>query len=180
MFESPILSGEAVKLCTPLEGDLPVVAVWFQDEAFLRQASGAAAVPRTEENVRRWYLTNDAHTMTFGVRGLADDALVGYVQLQVSSWPHRNAEVDLGVAPKRWGQGIGTDALKLALAFAFRELNLHRVQVSPFSYNERGLALCKKLGFTHEGTLREYLRRDGKWYNLLVMALLARDWRGGQ
>jgi RimJ/RimL family protein N-acetyltransferase len=56
-----------------------------------------------------------------------------------------------------WGKGYGYEAMQLVLRFAFDELNLHRVQLTVFSYNERVIVLYEKLGFQHKGKYREYL-----------------------
>jgi RimJ/RimL family protein N-acetyltransferase len=80
---------------------------------------------------------------------------------------------------QNWGKGYGTEAMRLALNFAFNELNLHRVQLSVFDYNERAIALYEKMGFVREGVYREYLQRDGKRYDMYLYGLLRREWPGG-
>lgn len=177
MFDRPLLANNQVKLCTPVESDLPVVAAWHQDELFLRMTTDGAAVPHTEDAIRQWYLTDDPLSMVFGVRLAEQDRLVGFLALTVISWPHRNAQIKLGVGPSYWKQNFGSDALQLATAFSFRELNLHRLQATLFSYNERAIHTYQQQGFVQEGICREYLRRDGKWHDLLMLGLLARDWR---
>ncbi|HUG92725.1 MAG TPA: GNAT family protein [Planctomycetaceae bacterium] len=177
MFESRLLNGNRVKLSTPLEEDLPVVAAWHQDELFLRFASDVEAVPHSIESIKAWYLSDERQRILFGVRTVAGSELVGFLGVQILSWPHRQAEFTIGIAPDAWDQGYGTEALELGLSFCFRELNLHRIQVKVFSYNERALHVFRKLGFTAEGTFREYLRRGGKWHNMLLLSMLAREWR---
>jgi RimJ/RimL family protein N-acetyltransferase len=76
-----------------------------------------------------------------------------------------------------WGKGYGYEVAQLALAFAFDEINLHRVQATVFRYNERSIALFEKLGFRREGVYREFLQRDGKRHDMLLYGLLDREWR---
>jgi len=83
--------------------------------------------------------------------------------------------IGIGEAEAR-GKGYGYDAMRLALNFAFNELNLHRIQLTVFSYNAAALALYNKLGFTHEGTYREFLRRDGQRHDMLLYGLLRDEW----
>ena len=68
------------------------------------------------------------------------------------------------------------EALRLMLRFAFHELNLHRLQLTVFAYNEAAIRLYERLGFQREGAFREYLLRDGKRYDMLLYGLLAREW----
>jgi RimJ/RimL family protein N-acetyltransferase len=69
--------------------------------------------------------------------------------------------------------------MRLALDYAFSELNLHRVQLTVFAYNARAIALYEKLGFVREGVYREFLHRDGVRYDMYLYGLLRREWRGG-
>ena len=65
------------------------------------------------------------------------------------------------------------------MRFAFDELNLHRVQLTVFSYNERAIALYEKLGFQREGVYREHLQRDGRRYDMYLYGLLRHEWEKG-
>jgi RimJ/RimL family protein N-acetyltransferase len=60
------------------------------------------------------------------------------------------------------------------------ELNLHRVQLTVFSYNERAIALYEKLGFQREGVYREFIQRDGRRYDMYLYGLLRREWKANQ
>ena len=55
-------------------------------------------------------------------------------------------------------------------------MNLHRVQLTVFAYNERALALYERLGFQREGVYREFIQRDGVRYDMYLYGLLRREW----
>ena len=63
----------------------------------------------------------------------------------------------------------------MTLAFAFRELNMHRVQATVFSYNRRSMAMFERLGFQREGAFREFIHRDGERYDMLMYGILRRE-----
>lgn len=86
---------------------------------------------------------------------------------------NRNAECIIDIGEKDyWGQGYGSEALTLLLNYAFLELNLHRVYLRVFSFNEKAISLYHKLGFMHEGRSRQTLFRNGQWYDILHMGIL--------
>ncbi len=64
----------------------------------------------------------------------------------------------------------------LILKYGFNELNLHRIQLTVFEYNERGIALYEKLGFRREGVFREFMLREGRRYDMYLYGLLRREW----
>jgi RimJ/RimL family protein N-acetyltransferase len=66
--------------------------------------------------------------------------------------------------------------MRLALDFAFRELNLHRICLTVFSYNPAAIKLYESLGFTREGVYREHLQRDGQRHDMILYGLLRREW----
>ncbi|MBO1001081.1 GNAT family N-acetyltransferase [Pseudogracilibacillus auburnensis] len=98
---------------------------------------------------------------------------VGIVSLINMDYKNRSAEciIDIGVKDM-WGKGIGTAAISLILEFAFNELNLHRVYLHVFSFNERAIKLYEKMGFIHEGKFRQALYRTGKWHDIVIMGIL--------
>ena len=75
-----------------------------------------------------------------------------------------------------WSKGYGTDAMGVMLRFGFTELNLHRISLTVFEQNPRGIRSYEKCGFKHEGRIRDFLLRDGKRSDMLHMGILHREW----
>ncbi len=178
MEPSRLLTGTRVRLTAFADGDLSTFASWEQDESFARFFDTRPAAPRTEsqlqEHVRSMH--ESKNDFLFAVRPLESEDLVGYLEIDGIDWVHRVGGMGLGIAPAHWDEGFGTEAGELGLRFAFRELNLHRINVTVFSYNERSLALVGKLGFVQEGVLRERLERDGRRFDMLMFGLLRSEW----
>ncbi len=113
----------------------------------------------------------------FAIRALADNRLLGDINLDVINWGSRDAFVGLGLGNRKdWGRGYGTDAMKIALRFAFTEINLRRVTLTVFEYNPRAIRSYEKTGFQHEGRLCGALLRDGKRWDILYMGMLRETW----
>lgn len=180
---SPLLTGHTVRL-TPLNGgDLSVLAGWQMDSDFLRLLAAEPAFPKNEAQMADWLREGQrGHSnYLFGIRLAETEELIGFLELGDILWNHRVAWVAIGIgARSHWGQGYGAEALGLLLDFAFNELNLHRVQLTVFSYNSRAAALYEKLGFQREGVQREALERDGRRYDLYLYGILRREWHGSR
>lgn len=76
-----------------------------------------------------------------------------------------------------WGKGIGKAAMALILEYAFHELNLHRVFLQVFSFNERAIRLYEKMGFVNEGRQRHALYRGGDWHDIIMMSMLKHEYK---
>jgi len=176
-----LLHGERVWLTALEEGDVPTIARWYRDTLFLRLFDAVSSHPQSEAEILRrlekW--REDENGFTFAVRPIDEgkEALLGLVELDGILWPHRVCGISIAIGDRaNWGQGYGYEAGGLALAFAFDELNLHRVTSTIFSYNERSIALFEKLGFRREGVFREFLQRDGRRHDVLLYGLLRPEW----
>ena len=169
----------SVRLTALSAADASVLAPWYEDGAFSRMLDARASAPRAESDLVRWIEeTNSTRDgFLFGIRPLEAETLLGFVQVGEILWPQGNGWITLAVGPGHQAQGVGAEALRLALRFAFDEVNLRRLQLTVFSYNTRAIALYERLGFRPEGAFREFLRRDGQAYDLLLYGLLEREWR---
>lgn len=187
MLAQTSLSGSRVRLTSWLPQDLPALARWYQQSDFLRLLDARPAYPYSETFLGQWLeerqKSNDA--FIFAVRPVstepnapANDSLLGYVELDGILWNHQVSWISLAIGEEHWGQGYGYEAMQLALSFAFEELNLHRIQLTVFSYNDRAIALYEKLGFQREGVYRQFVQRSGDRHDMYLYGLLRPEWQG--
>ena len=112
-------------------------------------------------------------SVIFGIRLLESNRLIGSCQLHSINHVHRSAELQIRIGePFQRGQGYGTEAVRLLLDFAFKDLNLHRVYLHVFSTNAAAILIYKKVGFVHEGLLRKAAHIDGAYVDVVVMGIL--------
>lgn len=74
--------------------------------------------------------------------------------------------------PDMRGKGLGEEALRLALKWAFEEMGCQRVTLDHFSDNVIAAALYKKIGFVPEGTMRDAGKKNGEYVDLCLMSIL--------
>lgn len=178
-----LLHGDRIRLTALRSDDVPALAAWEQDTEFLRLYDARPARPRSEAELAEWLegRRGDSNTFIFGIRPLNDETLIGTVELDGILWPHRVCGLGIAIGERaNWGRGYGYEAAQLALAFAFDELNLHRVTATVFAYNERSIHLVEKAGFQREGAFREFLERDGARHDMLLYGLLRHEWKATQ
>ena len=179
MSLSNLLHGTKVRLTALTSADLPTIARWHENGKYLRLFDALPARPKSQAELARWLEERQKETQVFlfGIRLLDGDDLIGVLELDGILWAHQVGWLSIGIGDRdNWGKGYGYEAVQLALKFAFHELNLHRLQLTVFSYNDRAIVLYEKLGFHREGTYREFLERDGRRYDMYLYGLLRHEW----
>ncbi|MCH1625805.1 GNAT family N-acetyltransferase [Fredinandcohnia quinoae] len=177
MLSYNLLKGKKLQLVRIREEDIATIVEWYEDQEFLRNLDTLPAFPKHPDAFKEWVEQKNEKEFVFGIRELDSNRLVGFVDLDSIIWPHRNAWMAIAIGGKEnRGRGVGYEAIQLVLEFAFHELNLHRIQLTVFEYNERAIALYEKVGFKREGTYREFLERDGKRYDMYLYGLLKQEW----
>lgn len=78
--------------------------------------------------------------------------------------------------PETRGKGYGEEALRLALKWAFEEMNVERVTLDHFSDNVIANSLYKKVGFVSEGTMRHCGKKNGEYVDLCLMSMLKNEY----
>ncbi len=179
MVPTKLLRGRRVRLGAMTQDDLETVARWYEDPGFLRFYDSRPAYPKPKESLKKWLEERQdaSDEFLFAVRLVPSDELIGMVSIDGIEWTNRMGWLSVGIGdPANWNRGFGSEATELLLEFAFSELNLHRVTLTVFRYNERAIALYERLGFQHEGTFRDFGERDGKRYDMLLYGLLRPEW----
>jgi RimJ/RimL family protein N-acetyltransferase len=154
---------------------------WQRDTEFHRLADSDPAELNSEKKIKEWAEKNaedgfKPDRYPFSIRVLDDDKLIGFVGLWLDL-VHSEAWIGIGIGERNyWGKGYGTDAMKLALQYAFMELGMQRVSLGLNEYNARALKSYEKAGFKLEGHTRQDMLREGKRYDSLWMGILRDEW----
>ncbi|UXY15552.1 UDP-4-amino-4,6-dideoxy-N-acetyl-beta-L-altrosamine N-acetyltransferase [Chitiniphilus purpureus] len=118
-----------------------------------------------------------AQTCDFNYLGRDAAGTLGVVSLH--RLDARNGLAWLGIYrnPFRDEPGLGHRLLQAISQLAFGRLSLHTLKLEVVADNLTAIAAYRRFGFAEEGRWREAILRDDRRYDLLLMGLLAREWK---
>lgn len=104
------------------------------------------------------------------------DEIIGEVLLMDIDNEYKSCTYRIAIFSKdNFNKGVGYKATKEVLKYAFKILNLHRVELEVFDYNPRAKAMYEKCGFIKEGIKRDALFINDKFYNVFIMSILSHE-----
>ena len=174
MFSATLRPG--VELRLPEERFAPALfKVIDREREHLREWISWVDQRTHEDDMLAWVravLEQFAANKGFSAMIWVDGSIAGVIGILPIDWRHRKAEIGYWLAREFQGRGIMTDACRVLIRHLLIELDLHRVEILCGHSNVRSQAIPLRLGFTHEGTLREAYALHGRFVDLEVYSLL--------
>ena len=170
--------GERSRLRAREESDVDVFYRWINDwqtVKFLGQR-----YPRSMTFERQWMLGTESRygEAQFMIETLDERRAIGWLGLHAATGEDRSATLGIAIGESDFlDGGYGSDAMRTACRVAFDVMNLHRVDLTVFDWNERAIRVYEKVGFQHEGVLRDAIYKAGRWNNLVHMSILEGELR---
>jgi [ribosomal protein S5]-alanine N-acetyltransferase len=106
------------------------------------------------------------------------DQVIGTINLNnIVRGALQGATLGYGLSAQHQGQGYMTEAGQRLIAYAFDQLNLHRLMASYMPHNHRSANVLKRLGFQNEGIAKDYLFINGQWQDHVMASLVNTNWQ---
>lgn len=158
-----------------VEQHIPTYYKWRNDETIAVFDQSEFLRPRSFEEIEDWaQILVNGHTYIASVDGV----YIGTIALMKVDERNRHAELAIVIGEKDyWSKGYGSQMMHTLLEYGFEGLNLDRLYLHVFSFNERAIKFYEKFNFKHEGTLRNMLYRNGKYHDLLAYGLMRDEWQ---
>ncbi len=134
---------------------------------------GTSQLPYPSKDMWRKRLAEPPEGLIRLVACVENQEVVG--QLGLHTFPNRPrrrhaGKIGMAVRDDWQGKGVGTALMQAAIELADKWLDLRRLELEVFTDNIPAIRLYEKFGFCIEGTLVEYVLRDGQYVDTYIMA----------
>ncbi len=102
--------------------------------------------------------------------------IIGTIGFHTIMWEHRSTSMGYWIIERAQRRGVVTRAVRALTDHSFNVWNLNRVEIRAGVANQRSRAIPERLGFVHEGVLREAELVGDRFLDHAVYSMLARDW----
>jgi len=177
--EKPVLAGESVVLRPVIADDAVDMLEVLADGDVLRlTGSHGTLSPDDLEPMREWYGSRSEHEdrLDLAVVDRSTGQYVGEVVLNELDANNNSCSFRIALGARGQDRGLGTEATRLVLRYAFERVGLHRISLEVYAFNPRARRVYEKVGFRPEGVLRDALLWEGERFDAHVMSILAPEW----
>lgn len=166
--------GEKILLRALEERDNGLLRELMNDPDTEKMVCGASW-PVSESDQQRWFanLKSTSQMLRTIIELRETGEAVGTLILSDIDYRNGTAELHIKLASQGRGKGCGTDCVRTAASYAFRELRLNCVYANILEYNTASQKLFEKCGFRKDGVLRARVYKDGAYHDVIDYSLLA-------
>ena len=176
-MENPFLIGEKIYL-RPVEAEDAKFLSKGENDPIVREALFLAlpvSLTNEQEKIEQLIKSKDAIILIIVEK--ETNQSVGQTAFFRIDFISRAAVFYLAILdPACWSKRFGSEATKLMVDYAFKTLNLNRIQLHVCAENTPAIKIYERVGFIKEGVLRQAMFRNGNYVDFWVMGMLRDDW----
>lgn len=175
----PVLNGQKVTLRPPDETDAARFVAWFADQEVTRYL-GTAFPPHIDQEKEWMKKVGEAKDVVWWVIEAEGEA-IGASGIHAIDWINSHGITGTVIGEKsKWRKGYASEAVALRTEYAFRQLNLHKLNTTVFMDNEASKKALMKSGYRQIGVEKEHFWRDGRWHDHWLAEVLRSEWEKQQ
>ncbi len=176
----PHLIGDRIVLREYQLSDLTYMRQWVNDSEITNTLSDIFLYPHSNhetESYLNMMLEGSSSSKGFVIADKDSKEYMGQIDLHKIDWKNRSAVMGIVIGRKELhGKGYGAEAIRLLQDFVFLSLNLHRLELEVYEYNDKAHHCYLKCGFIEEGRLRKKLYKNGRYWDIICMSLLRSEY----
>jgi RimJ/RimL family protein N-acetyltransferase len=178
-----MIRGNSIYLRALEREDLSRCHAWINDEEVTAAlaAHHPISLARETDWLERAVRGEDPSQVHLAICLAEGDRHIGNCGLVALDRENRTATLGIVIGEKDcWRRGYGTDAVRTLCRYGFDELNLHKIRLDVYAFNEGAATVYERVGFRREGVLRKEIFRNGRYHDVIRMGLFREELNAGR
>lgn len=174
----PVLASERLQFREFELSDATEIFQMKRNEIIMRYTDRPSpqSVAESEEQVKRIRQSFVDHTgMNWILMEKETKVMTGTIGFWRIDQEHNRAEIGYMLKPEFWGRGLMTEAIKTAIGYAFKQMEVHSIEANVNPLNSKSINVLERCGFKKEAYFRENYFSNGRYLDSLIYSLLERD-----
>jgi RimJ/RimL family protein N-acetyltransferase len=170
--------GKKIRLREYRKEDIPKRLTYINDPELQKCMVSDIPYPMTLHEEEKWFESLSAlgDTYKFAIETLEESTFIGGCSINDVDWKNSVATIGIFIGDKEyWAKGYGTDAMETLISFIFLQMNINKIRLTCYSFNERAIKSYEKCGFKVEGVLKQEMFKDGKYHDKIAMGMLREE-----
>lgn len=162
--------------------DLALMRDWRNIEDFRRNFREVRELNLSHQ--KNWFektVVASSNDFMFMIERLSPSEPLGICGLAYVNWVIRSADFSFYIGHEKEyidQQGVAAEAANLLIQYAFNTLNLNKIWMELYEFDQRKITFfTESFNFKIDGKLRANCFDNGRYYDSLMLSLLANDWR---
>jgi len=131
------------------------------------------SIKKLENYVKK--IRKDPNNVFLAIITKDENSHIGNIKIGPIDWNHKFADVGIIIGEKAfWGKGFATEAIKLVTDFAFKKLNLHKLNAGAYANNIGSIKAFKKAGFSVEGLRKKQYFYNGSYIDDVLLGVFCK------
>lgn len=171
--------GNKVRLRAYKKEDIPMRLAFINDPYIAGGLTPDVPYPITLQEEEKWFesIITAGDVYKFAIETLEDQQFIGGCSINHVDWKNSIATIGIFIGDTSCrGKGYGADTIRILIGFIFMQMNINKIRLTVFSYNEPAIRCYKKCDFQIEGVLQQEVFKDGIYHDKISMGLLRADY----
>ncbi len=173
MFE-----GKKIKIRAYNEKDTRIIWELISEKGIRDTLSVDAIFPysfESEKNFVNAAMNYSGELFNFVIEDLETQVIIGACGINAMNRKNSVATIGIWLGKEYHGKGFASDTLRVLCSFIFDELNINKINLNYFEFNNAGKKCYESVGFVQEGIHRKEIFRYGKYYDKISMGLFKNE-----
>ena len=173
-----MLNGKTIRLRAMCDDDAEAMLEWRSDPALYEYFY--ECVPLSIDTQVQWIRDhmNEPRGITFIAESKDTGGPVGMGSILSIDLRNRTAEyARMLISKECQGKGFAREFHMLIFEYVFDHLGVNRLWLEIIADNEKMIGMHKRSGFKVDGVLRQHKFKGGQFIDVLIMSMLAEEYR---